>query len=865
MSQEINLSAWLQDIDRLVKEKSYLNANFKNTSEYFLGIINEILSGRRHCFGDYDRQLYEDLCNFLKNKNKAIMKCMPSAVNYIISFNYQFKIKGSQSDKKNILSSLRTLKRNLKKIRHAYDSKCLMSEIRKSVVVAPMSRISQKYLIELLKTKYGIKSVPEFIKSNLAQNFFDLHKLKIFQTLTKDNYTKENTLKIINELSNKLTASFESLEDEGNFEQCLKELYFDNSTWKSKQNFLVKESKSTLKVFNNLNISQLEDLRKISLTSQDTKKIKSLIIKYLEYIISQFIFWSLSSPHKNLYSSTVINLTKKEYFKNFSNLIKDSIDDKKNYHEHTFFIGESFLSEYSIFISEMIYKQIDSKFIEKEITNLVMVVCNLIQNKGLEIDLSLSYTVQDLLDYKLKIFEYLDNLTFRVLLWIRDNHKTSKIDMDNPGAFVLKLVKNLFRKLSSGKNIENTPMFIKSEIWSKLISSLIKKSQTTKKRPWKIIFLIGNLDCKGKIIKIGKTVIYDARKWDFGEDDFIDTSKNFHININEIFVSNFETFHINHRRDGINRNSARAVIYVDAVDEFNALDDARRTLIESINLLVLEFSDKTYGFRPQLPLYFQMTDLETNRVPSGFHREDVYGIFELDLMHQVILQTFDSFLSHAEHPKEQILLALEWHQKGQWDQSEHVRFASFWIALEKLLVDYSGLRSRSPEKILLHYIPKLTVTWRNTSVYDIIIHDIRRISNIIELNTDLKTKIKRAMGKDWNRDYAILENLDRIAKIANNVEIGPLVSNLADYMKSENKNKVKREIASKRIIEKFKVAYVHSVRNLLFHEAKIDQQVLADCNIILQNILYNLLLVIISENFDTLSKIIKHANRPYCK
>lgn len=195
---------------------------------------------------------------------------------------------------------------------------------------------------------------------------------------------------------------------------------------------------------------------------------------------------------------------------------------------------------------------------------------------------------------------------------------------------------------------------------------------------------------------------------------------------------------------------------------------------------------------------------------------------------------------------------------------EHKKFVSFWIALEKLVVDYSGRTSRSKEKLLLHYLPKVTVSWRSTSINYGVTNHIGSIIYSIKEDTPLRNKLNRNNNmKEWDKGYAILENLDFLERIAKNKNIEQQISLLREFLTPDSMRSVNKQVSVKRKIEKFRVAYLYSMRNSVFHEGRISEKTLTECNVILKKILDNLLQVLTSQNFDTMNKIVKYVNRPY--
>jgi hypothetical protein len=259
-----------------------------------------------------------------------------------------------------------------------------------------------------------------------------------------------------------------------------------------------------------------------------------------------------------------------------------------------------------------------------------------------------------------------------------------------------------------------------------------------------------------------------------------------------------------------------------------------------------------------------MTDLERNVSTSGFQRQEVFSIFEIDNSHEEDIANIDKFLSQMTPSGEQLLRSLEWYHKGLRDFTEHKKFLSYWIALEKLVIEYSGRKSRSTEKILLHYLPKVTVSWRNTSINYGVTGHISSIIYSIKQDTILSDKLNRDNKmKEWNKGYVILENLDFLEKTAKNENIQNQISLLREFLTADSMRNVKTQVSIKRKIEKFRIAYLYSMRNSVFHEGKISEKILTECNVILKKILDRLLKVMISENFDSMNKIIKYMNRPY--
>lgn len=869
MQDRVPLSSWLTSIDSLLKnEKDPLPSNFLNIAEYFINQINEILSTRRPKFTKYDNNLFEDLCYYLENKNDAIKKCVPVAVYQIVKFKNSPLIKKRIVLNKSSKLALKQLRRNLTRIKNIYNSSCFVSEITRSVVNEPMHKKYQQYLIRKLETNYDRKVIYRLIKENIAKNFYKIYKDKYYSTVTNDEYLKNNTARVYNDVRRKFNESLNNLKDKEKVEECLSVLFYNNTPWKYTQNALIEEFKPSLQIFNSYLLKNVGDLMTFSLPTKVLKKVKMQILIFIRKIISHFIFWSLTKPHENMYSSTVNLMVKDQYFTNLWNCITKSIDEENKQIKGTFEIGESVISQFVKYTSEIFCEAIDPKIIDKELVSFILRVTNIIQNNSLdEFSNDSNYTLQNLLNYKIGLFEYIDDLTKKIIDWMVQNKESLDLEINNKkNVILLKLADALFEKFSQGENINNNPSTIKNNIWRKLVNALIKQTKSPRKKPWRVVFLVGNLDCNGRVIKIGRTVFYDARKWDFGENHFMDSSKDFKISINEAFTSNFQSFSLNHRKDAIMRNSARAMITVDAIDESKALEISRNILIRSINLLVFKFSDEYYGFRPQLPLYYQLTDMESNRTPSAIERDQFYGIFKIDDENQHSLESSNNFLSTAVPKNEQIFLAMEWYRNGTWDYSRYGKFVSYWIALEKIVDDYSTLKTKSLEPKLLRYLPKLTTTWRNTSIWYNVHGHLTSIIVGINQNAALKKKLdKNPRMADWEKGYSILENLEYLAKITQDQVILKQIDMLKAYLTPELIRKVKKELKIKRKNEKFRIAYLYSVRNSIFHEGRtFSEERLTGCNVVLRNILNSLLLVLTLENFDTLSKVIKYANRPYC-
>jgi hypothetical protein len=599
-------------------------------------------------------------------------------------------------------------------------------------------------------------------------------------------------------------------------------------------------------------------------------------------IIIQMFSWFLNfySCGGISHNEIISNLAKNEFFATMGEAILRGLplngneSQKSSIRSLSLTIADFALTFIPKLISERISKVI-SEFILNEIRKFKSCIFKCITHYKWEEITSFSSKKDQLLksfDFKRANIKYINSLVTRLTKFLlKSANKFRGTVLDSCDRSFFKFKQYVYDNLVTNDGYNHIPKNIDNQTWIYMITSLINNLKKAKIREWQVILPIGNLDCKGSVLKTGNVTIYDSRKWDFGDNNFMDSIAPIKININENFSSDFQRVKINPGNQILVRSSARAFIEVKALDEFHAFNYAKEQLLNALNSMVFMLDDEFNGFKPQFIKYFQVIDKQTNSSPAGFERPSIhmYEIFEIENSDIQLIKTIDEFLMRKSNiiVNKRILRSLEWYRSGRWDETENGRFVSYWISLEHLITALGQLnpkiRRRSKKEYLLFYIPKL-ISWRHTFAnYNISFGYIDNIITKIKQDTSLLTVMDNdAKVNQWRNGYSILENLDYIQKLDGKSKLEDSIVALKAYLK-ENKNKIRKHRLIKRKQEKFRIAFLYLIRNSMFHDGILySEERLAEFNPILRSILYNIIYVFMTRNFKSLSQVISYLNRP---
>jgi hypothetical protein len=790
-NQYVDLHALVEGMDKLSNEPDGLIADFENVCEYFIMVIKELLASRKKRFSKYERGLLSILCRYLERHRKQIDKCRKNTIINILNFK-----KFSLSNKKFQKTTLRRLRKDLITIRDMYKTKCFANTILNDLFDNPNGK--ESVLFRLLRTKYSTANLGEYIRNNFSKEFFSYYQQEISnrilgeRLLTGDSPAIKQIEKInqffTNNYPNKLTRALD--------------YFYNNRQWIPHEDFLVDLSKHYFElIFTDTEIREINDFGSCVLSEELVKK---MLLKFCKRILKHVFFMILNTVDLRFSPDEAIQnlLNDSKYFSTFSSIISSTIQDlNKNpfpyESDFSFATGEVMFTIISEIMSEQICEKI-SGFIDIECANYKITIVDFIHAYSWSLNTYFNTKREELtssLSYRTTILGYINSLIARSFEFIVANPgcRTNKIDTK---ILLSKLIHQLFLMLGSKQGFGYIPQYIDKKMWSNLIIRLLKEFKNDTTRSWQLILPIGNLDCKNKIINLGQVVLYDSRKWDLGENYFIDSMGSVKINMNENFTTNSEDIYVNPGNEKLTRNSGRAIIYVNAYDQYIAVDEAMKTLQHSLNSMVFMFPDEERGFKPQPVKYFQLIDTQSGKCYSRFERERAqrFSIFEIEQDHLEKVDLIDNFLQRPRG-NDRILRSIEWYRRGTWDNSEHETFTCYWIALEHLITTFGKIGSGSTISNLLHYVPKITTSWRVTTAMYPIGSYVSEIIRMIDEDVALASKMNNdANVNEWKKGYVLLENLDYLEQLVTGTDVLQPVLSLKSYLTPDQLKKIKKEV-----------------------------------------------------------------------
>jgi hypothetical protein len=257
-----------------------------------------------------------------------------------------------------------------------------------------------------------------------------------------------------------------------------------------------------------------------------------------------------------------------------------------------------------------------------------------------------------------------------------------------------------------------------------------------------------------------------------------------------------------------------------AIDAYSAAHNAERLLNEALDGLVFAFSSRNNvaGFRPQLPLDFEVTELQTGNTLYRFNSKQNSEILKLGKKDDRIIKYYHKLASSKNWLKDSIMRALSLFRAGYWSISISSQFRNYWIALEQL-IDSAVKTNRSLNKF--DYIPRLTITWRTRSNHHQIKGMLENVRTAIKANPQLSLKLSKSQRlKQWrNNPITIIKNTRYLLRnIRNNKTIRNNLNELNELFWGKKKRKLRKRIVDIRQEEELRVNILYAFRNTLTHK-----------------------------------------------
>ena len=432
---------------------------------------------------------------------------------------------------------------------------------------------------------------------------------------------------------------------------------------------------------------------------------------------------------------------------------------------------------------------------------------------------------------------FIENNMKDILQHIQISEQT-QLDQNFKDELLGSQVKEIFQILPPKYLFHSLPDQVSADIMIRLIDGFIDdlKKPSTK---YRIFFLISDLDLYENIARLGSVVMYDPRRWDFGEGNGFDGSYKLNALADREFSSEFDKYDeykIDKKTYELKRNSARAFVDVESVDPQKAKLEAINMVRNAMGPLAFMFSKK--GFRPEIPTLCVMLDKDLNRKRQSWWRktDTVENILKISDEETSYLRNADKLLQDKTKFKEPLLRSLTWFQKGYWEHIPHHKFVSYWIALEQVIMSLTG--ESNIKWTLLEKIPKIAITWRETPESYPISMFSKRIFETIDNDCTLQSKIDAVDEfRCWKKNrFILLENIQKLEEISNG-SLSVRLDQIKEYFTGEAIHYMRNSVDSMREMEKFKIAFLYAKRNSIFHEGVTDSALTEIFTFTLENLL----------------------------
>lgn len=238
---------------------------------------------------------------------------------------------------------------------------------------------------------------------------------------------------------------------------------------------------------------------------------------------------------------------------------------------------------------------------------------------------------------------------------------------------------------------------------------------------YRVIGIVDGLDLAGKSLQLGTVRLYDARTWEYGESNTLDsvapsTYRGSAERYGDMDWSTLEQVlggiqaHANQTFPMV-RHSARALVVVDAADEGMARDRAEIAMQAALDMLTFAYAahreDRRHA-RLTILRSFTVTTPTSSRTFINNDPLDAGTLTADDASFTKLVATYHILLNRplpAQTPLEQaVLRTVHWLARGYWEIYLPDRLLNYWIAIEQLLVlpedkKGAGVRERLPQLV----------------------------------------------------------------------------------------------------------------------------------------------------------------------
>jgi hypothetical protein len=889
MGASFAVRTWIDNWEKIAKDPDSLlfSLTIENEARYLLQTAKELTQLDRTRFDAYDSSLLNDLsAQMASNSLEAtlVRSAKPSSVNRLNHALHSH-------------SNVQNLRMPLAAVCSAFEQKKFLNGLKKTILQSvkdPSNRkeahVAQQILLRWLFRHYPSEFAKDLPRRIVLRSFFEDIEAKIASSATNNNRLQSSITGIIDKLLQATKANCAALVSPTVLNQYIDWIIHESLPWKNATSNLVKSFNDSLEkhstIIQTLIQSPNEETPDAILETLRRDGLDTTLEPFFEACLTKIAHHHLLKC-LGVYSpqNEISKISEDPYILGFAAVVKRCVYGTSRDDEYTNFLHfteEGLLLTLAEAVSKALGGQMKLRISKTEISELLRLVAYAIYAEKRERAFSLNLLpnksfiqVTNLFRFKESISRYLTQLIGQTATDYIDLIKKAKLDIstiDQKKIFIglhsAKIAKKLTREGSfyiPGYLYKKEAVKAFNTLFKELIKPLTK---------WRVYFLIGELDCEGRVFQVGKVIFYDARKWDFGESYNFDTFHNPRAALGVDLKTNsisYQTYKNKDRASEAKRNSARAFVDVLANDASIAINSALILVRDSLDTFVFASSpgkSEIGGFRPQLPSYYEAIDLQTSSGLVTMKSVRSSEMLHIDSEYERIVGYYDSLLNSNFRLRNPLVRSLTWFHKGYWEPIYYAKFISYWVALEQLIIAASG---RSAKKTtLINLVPKLSGTWRKSSAAWIINQFLQEIITRLKSDSSVSNLLSSTPKlSSWESEPAIIvENIHKIKALCSMIQgdtpAKTSMDNFSNWLTPRMTKAIRKNIATVRKIEKFKMANLNQRRNLLAHEGVTYSLELEIMTLALERQLIEALHAILRFRDKTSMQSIAHQyNRPF--
>jgi hypothetical protein len=351
-----------------------------------------------------------------------------------------------------------------------------------------------------------------------------------------------------------------------------------------------------------------------------------------------------------------------------------------------------------------------------------------------------------------------------------------------------------------------------------------------------VIGIVNGLDLEGENFTVGPIRLFDARSWDYGEANLLDTIHPHAYRgavepyaslpptgLNQILLSSaeYKGFYGSVSWQLV-RHGARALTTVHAYDHNMAQELARIKMNQVLDTLTWAYrgrrKDDTGSRLEMLPNYV-VIDVKGQSFTQVSGRDSprltLLKADENELARYA--SVYDTLLSQSGSQRTQVeqaaVRAYHWLAKGYWETYKADRFLNYWIALEQLFVQ-PGERSKLVS--ISKRLPKLVCTWDRTALGQEILTAWQQLVGEIRSHEDIQAQVDADPNlSEWRENaLVVLLNLPLLGRNDPGHRLASL-SKLQTLFDPSQLTAAKIQLQEK---TRYKIGLLYRRRNVIVHE-----------------------------------------------